>query len=101
MAENITVKDNAGAHQFEAVVDGATAYVSYVLNGDQITYEHTVVPQELEGRGIGGQLAKAVLDDARTRGRTVVPHCSFIAGYIRRHPDYIDIVDPDSRAAVQ
>jgi uncharacterized protein len=30
---------------------------------------------------------------ARSRGLKVVPRCSFVAGYLRRHPEYQDLVD--------
>jgi predicted GNAT family acetyltransferase len=33
------------------------------------------------------------LDYARTQGLQVVPLCSFIAGYIRKHPEYQDLVE--------
>ena len=41
------------------------------------------------------------LDDARTQHLAVVPFCPFVAGYIRRHPDYIALVHPDYRDMVE
>ena len=35
------------------------------------------------------------LDDLRARGRAVVPLCPFVAGFIRRHPEYDDLVTTD------
>jgi uncharacterized protein len=32
------------------------------------------------------------LDDIRSRGLQVVPLCPFVAAYIRRHPEYEDLV---------
>jgi predicted GNAT family acetyltransferase len=39
-------------------------------------------------------MAQHVLDDARGRGLEVVPICPYVSAYIRRHPDYRDLV-PD------
>jgi uncharacterized protein len=101
VAENITVGNNEAAHRYEARVDGRLAQIVYEREGDRIAYLHTEVPEELEGRGIAGQMAKAALDEARAQGLTVVPLCPFVSGYIRRHPEYLDIVDPSYRARLQ
>ena len=38
-----------------------------------------------------------MLDRIRASGKTVIPICAFTAGYIGRHPDYVDLVDPSLR----
>ena len=87
------VRDDRAGSRYELVADeGGTAFAEYRLAGDTITFTHTVVPPELEGRGIGSGLVKGALDDVRARGLTVVPQCSFVAGYIGRHPDYRDLL---------
>ena len=48
---------------------------------------------------MGSALAKHVLDAARSEGRHVIPVCQFIAGYIRKHRDYADLVRPDIQRA--
>ncbi|MFP5504097.1 MAG: GNAT family N-acetyltransferase, partial [Candidatus Sericytochromatia bacterium] len=53
------------------------------------------------GRGVGSQLAKAGLECARAEGLEVEPVCSFIAGYIRKHPEYRPLVHADYRASVE
>ena len=35
------------------------------------------------------------LDDIRARGLRLVPFCPFVRSYIRRHPDYADLVVGD------
>ncbi len=57
-----------------------------------ITFTHTEVGDAFEGRGVGGQLARRALDDARARGLRVQPRCSFIRSWIDRHDDYQDLV---------
>jgi hypothetical protein len=57
-----------------------------------MTIPHTEVQSRFEGQGLGARLARFVLDDARERGLRVVPRCPFIAAYIKRHPEYADLV---------
>jgi predicted GNAT family acetyltransferase len=38
-------------------------------------------------------LVSFALDDARNRDLKVVPMCSFVRGYIERHPEYQDLLD--------
>ena len=78
--------------RFELEEDGATGFLTYVLRDGTIVFTHTIVPPELEGRGIGSRIVSAGLDHARAEGLKVVPQCSFVAGYIERHPDYADLV---------
>ena len=40
----------------------------------------------------GSRLAKGVFEQIRASGRKVVPRCSFMAGWVSRHPEYDDIV---------
>jgi predicted GNAT family acetyltransferase len=90
----ITVADNPQRMRFEITVDGQVGgFADYRRHGQSVTFTHTEIDDEYEGRGLGGTLARAVLDDARARGLRVVPQCQFIAAWIQRHPDYADLVD--------
>jgi len=79
--------------RFEIRADGQTAVLTYALKDGVITFSHTGVPPALEGRGIGSRLAKAGLEHAREKGYRVRPLCSFVEGYIERHPEYQDLLD--------
>ena len=92
----IDVHDNPAESRFETMIDGATAVAEYRLADGRITFTHTVVPQALEGRGVGSALVRAALAAARERGLKVVPRCSFVAGYMRRHPETQDLLDPSA-----
>jgi predicted GNAT family acetyltransferase len=37
-------------------------------------------------------LVKEALDEARRRHLQVVARCEFVAGYLRRHPEYQDLL---------
>ncbi|RBQ18665.1 GNAT family N-acetyltransferase [Spongiactinospora rosea] len=101
MAEEIRVVDNQEASRFEVFVDGKPAgFADYRLRADRLVLPHTEVDDAYGGRGLGGRLAAAALDAGRDAGLSVVPVCPFIAEYIRRHPEYMDLVADDYREAV-
>jgi len=93
----ITVRNDEEAQRYEAAVAGQLAIVQYQRAGDHIIFTHTEVPAALEGHGIAAKLARAALDDAAAHGLTVVPLCPYIASYIRRHQEYLPLVDPAYR----
>jgi predicted GNAT family acetyltransferase len=95
--EDVDVVNNEAAQRYEAYVDGRLAVITYQRRGDRIIFIHTEVPEALEGHGIAGTMARVALDEARARGLKVIPRCPFVAGYIRRHPEYADLVPPDER----
>lgn len=86
------IRDNAERHRFEVVVDGHLARADYVIDGDVITFTHTIVPPALEGRGVASRLIRHGLSEARARGLKVVPQCPFAAAYIRKHPEWADLL---------
>ena len=86
---------NENLGRFEIVTEGRRSVLDYVLEEKSITFTHTGVPPELEGKGYGTALAKAGLEFAKENHLHVVPACSFIRVYIRRHPEYQDLVERD------
>jgi predicted GNAT family acetyltransferase len=97
---NITVTDAPGRERFEARTDDGevAGFVTYQLTGNVIVYTHTEVEPQFEGKGVGSVLARAVLDDARGKGRTVVPVCPFLSEWLDGHPGlYDDIVAKTTR----
>jgi len=95
------VRDNAAAHRFEKIVDHHAAVATYSLAGDVITFEHTVVPEALRGRGIARELVEAALASVRERGLKVVPRCEVFDAYMRKHPETHDLLaDPHQFDAV-
>ena len=73
-------------------VEGGVAIADYIRRGDTLLVTHTEVPTALRGGGVGAKLVKALLDDVRAQGLKVVPLCSFVAAYIRRHPEMRDLL---------
>ncbi|WP_432545814.1 GNAT family N-acetyltransferase [Kineococcus sp. SYSU DK004] len=89
---SVDVTHDPAAKRYEAYDDGTrVGFAAYALAGDLIVFTHTEVDPAYEGRGVGGSLARAGLDDARARGLEVMPLCPFIKGWIQRHPEYADL----------
>jgi predicted GNAT family acetyltransferase len=89
---NASVRDNAERRRYEMDTEAGPAFATYRVEGDTILVTHSEVPSALRGRGLGDKLVRGMLDLARTQGRKVVPICSFVAAYMRRHPEYGDIL---------
>ena len=71
--------------------------LAYRQRDNRVAITHTEVSPTCQGRGFGGRLAAAALDDLRRRGLLVVPLCPFIGAYIQGHPEYRDLVAPEHR----
>ncbi len=97
---DVTVTNNVDASRFEATVDGHVAFAEYGRVDNDIVFTHTIVPPELEGRGLASKIVHTALDHARAEHLAVVPLCPFVASYLRRHPEYHDIVNPAYRSRV-
>lgn len=78
--------------RFQARVDGHLCVADYRLDGDRMQMTHTEVHPALEGRGIAARLVRSALDHARANGLKVVPLCSYVRAYMRRHPDTRDLL---------
>ena len=98
MEENAVIRldqDQAGEYQIR--VDGVAtpARLTWSAHTDAVgpvrVAEHTLVPRELEGRGIAGQLVRALIADARAQGFRIEPQCSYVAAQFARHPDWADL----------
>lgn len=86
------VEHEEGSSRFAVRRDGHLAVLEYQLFSDKVVFTHTEVPRELEGHGVGASLARTGLEWARARELRVVPVCPFVAAYIGRHPEYVDLV---------
>ncbi len=82
------VVNNPNLGRYELAVEGHIAAAYYHRSDDVITFDHTEVPPELGGKGIGSALVKGALDQVRAEGLKVVAECPFVKGWIEKHPDY-------------
>jgi uncharacterized protein len=96
---DIQVVDVPERSRFEVRVDGETAgYAEYRRRPGLIAFIHTVIDPRFEGRGLGSQLVRTALSEARSAGLSVLPFCPFVRGYIAGHTEYVSLVPEDMRA---
>ena len=87
----VTVTHRPEGQCFEALVEGHRCVADYQRHGGVVRMTHTFVPPALEGRGIAAQLVEAALRWARAEHLKVDPVCSYVAIYLRRHPEWQDV----------
>lgn len=88
----VVIDHDAVAQRFVTTVDGHVGYTIYVLDGDIMVIDHTVVPPAIGGRGIAGKLVRAAFEHARSQGLRVRTDCSYAAGWVARHPEFADLL---------
>ncbi|WP_275589370.1 GNAT family N-acetyltransferase [Pseudomonas sp. KSR10] len=92
-----TVRHDENAHRYVLNVNGQDlGFAEYREEGPRQVFTHTEVDPSLAGQGMGSRLIHESLDDARRRGKRVVPVCGFVADYVSKHPDWNDIIDTPS-----
>jgi len=84
--------DNTSKNRFETEVETKTAFIEYKKKEGKIYLTHTKVPEELEGQGIASSMVKEVLDIIEDKKLKMVPACSFIASYVKKHPEYENLL---------
>jgi uncharacterized protein len=86
------VRHNPALHRYEMALTGGLAVAEYALEPGRMIIAHTFVPPPFRGQGIADKIVRYALDDARARQLQVVPACSFVAAFIRRHPEYRELL---------
>jgi predicted GNAT family acetyltransferase len=93
--EKFVLKDNVERKRYEFDVEGPKPLIDYIKTNSGVIYlTHTEVPRGMQGRGVGQQLVKEILEDVARQGLKVVPSCPFVAGYMKRHPETLKLLMP-------
>jgi uncharacterized protein len=91
---DLKVSDNPAELRYELHDDGElVGEIRYRRAPGALALVHTEVEPRREG--LGTELVRGALDDLRARGLKVIPICPFVSAYIRRHPEYADLVTAD------
>ena len=83
---------NEAAKQFEMPVEGGLVRLEYIETDQRIFLTHTEVPKGLEGKGYGSKIILHGLNYVKDQEKVLVPLCPFVAQYIKRHPEWKDLV---------
>ena len=62
------------------------------LSARHIIIDHTGVPDDYKGQGVGLALVTRAVEDARRDGVKITPLCPFAAAQFRRHPEWSDVL---------
>jgi predicted GNAT family acetyltransferase len=94
--------DDQAARRYRLLADGVeVGFVDYdPVGSDSILIKHTEVGTGHEGKGYGSELVRRVLEDVRGRGLTVIPICPYALNYVRRYPEYRDVVRAELRGTL-
>jgi predicted GNAT family acetyltransferase len=93
--DSVAVENYEAVQRFEANIGGQLALLTYRRFPSRICFDHTEVPKPLEGKGLGTKLVRAALDFARANHLRVAPLCPFVAAYLRKHPEYQDLLSTE------
>ena len=85
----LEVTHNPAKHRFEVWIDSQLSKLDYSEDGDTIVMMHVGVHPEHRGQGVAGKITQVALEYAKGKSMRVIPMCSYVGAYIRRHPEYI------------
>ena len=93
-SDELRIVEEPVAQRYEARLgDVVVGYSEYRrVERDRLILFHTEIDPAFEGRGYGSRLARGVLDDIRARGLRLTVKCPFMAAYLKRHPEYDDVL---------
>lgn len=74
---------------FTLDMNGEMAKVEYTLQGNTMYLNHSEVPYNLRGKGIGKVLVEKTFEKLTQEGYTAVPVCSFIKAVAKRSPNIV------------
>jgi predicted GNAT family acetyltransferase len=88
-----TIEHDEAGRRFVAHLDAGDAYLAYERTGETaLDLQHTIVPEEARGEGVGEALVRAATDYARAHGQQIIPTCPFVANWLTQHPEAQDLV---------
>lgn len=68
-------------------------------DGNHVDFIHTEVNEAYNGRGLASNLVAFALDDVEAGGKRIIAHCTYVAAWIKRHPEHADVTDwPEARS---
>ncbi|XBQ16352.1 MAG: GNAT family N-acetyltransferase [Oceanicaulis sp.] len=64
-----------------------------IASATLIIIDHTGVPDDWRGMGVGKALVERAVTDARERGVKIIPLCPFAKAQIEKTPDWRDVLN--------
>lgn len=85
MIEDVEITDNGFLRQFELEVGDNMARIEYALQDRKIFLTKLDMPEDMEDQGFRDIFIKAVFEEIKKRGISLVPTSPEIAGFLRKN----------------
>lgn len=90
---DIRREDTDSGGRYVVLVNGHEAEMTFSKAGaSRIIIDHTGVPKELGGLGVGKALVERGVLDARAAGIKIIPLCPFAKAQIEKHAEWQDVL---------
>ncbi len=89
--EKLEIINNEAENRFEVLINEYPSRLDYILEKDTLVMTHVGVHPELRGKGVAGRLTQFVLEYAKAKSLRVIPMCPYVAAYIQRNPQYLEL----------
>lgn len=86
--------DHGTTGRYVATLPGsdATAELTWRQGGPGVIIaDHTFAPPAMRGSGAAAALVARLMADARQKGLTILPSCSYVRAQFDRHPEWADL----------
>jgi predicted GNAT family acetyltransferase len=93
--EKLEVIHSPAEKRFETWIEGQLSKLDYMEDDGTIIMTHVGVYPEHRGQGVAGKLTQVALEYAKEKSLRVIPMCPYIASYIRRNPQYIELTSQE------
>ncbi|MBP1994096.1 GNAT family N-acetyltransferase [Paenibacillus eucommiae] len=71
---------------------GTVGEITYqFVDVDTWIIDSTYIDPEHRGQNLGRQLLDFVVEEAREKGRKIIPSCSYVLEQFKRYPEYADV----------
>lgn len=90
-------RDVSAAQRFEqgfSDADGQlrTVFADYAVQGPTRVILHVEADPALRGTGAAGRFMQALAEHARREGFKLTPRCGYAVAWLKRHPEFDDIL---------
>jgi len=85
MIEDVDITDNEFLRQFELEVGDNMARIEYALQDRKIFLTKYDMPEDMEEQGFRDIFIKAVFEEIKERGISLMPTCPEIVGFLRKN----------------
>ena len=69
-----------------------TVFADYAVQGQTRVILHVEADPALRGTGAAGRFMQALAEHARAEGLKLAPRCSYAVAWLKRHPEFDDVV---------